>query len=123
MRRSVDQGAVLEAPASLPISTMSQWWVSRSRSAVVILASPKTAGHSPKARLVGDDDGGLLIEPADQVEKGRKQPTPLGELLYQSKELHACKWLIRQPRSSGIFEPSRLPRDRLGRGSAHIVPG
>jgi hypothetical protein len=26
--------------------------VSRSRSAVVILASPKTLGHSPKARLV-----------------------------------------------------------------------
>ena len=28
---------------------MSQWWVSRSSSAVVILASPKTEGHSPKA--------------------------------------------------------------------------
>jgi hypothetical protein len=31
---------------------MSQWWVSRSSSAVVILASPKTVGYSPKARLV-----------------------------------------------------------------------
>ena len=37
---------------SLPVSTMSQWWVSRSRSAVVILASPKTLGHSAKVKLV-----------------------------------------------------------------------
>ncbi len=42
----------LKRQLSLPVSTMSQWWVSRSRSAVVILASPKTVGHSPKARLV-----------------------------------------------------------------------
>src|SRR6202035_1520339 len=31
---------------------MSQWCVRRSSSAVVILASPKTLGRSPKARLV-----------------------------------------------------------------------
>jgi hypothetical protein len=31
---------------------MSQWWVRRSSSAVVILASPNTVGHSPKARFV-----------------------------------------------------------------------
>jgi hypothetical protein len=31
---------------------MSQWWVKRSSSALVILASIKTLGHSPKARLV-----------------------------------------------------------------------
>ena len=31
---------------------ISQWWVRRSRSAVVILGSPKTDGHSPKARFV-----------------------------------------------------------------------
>ena len=31
---------------------MSQWWVKRSSSAVVILASPNTLGHSPNARLV-----------------------------------------------------------------------
>ena len=35
---------------SFPVSTISQWWVSRSSSAVVILASPKTLGHSPKKR-------------------------------------------------------------------------
>ena len=43
---------VLKRQLSLPVSTISQWWVSRSSSAVVILASPKTLGHSPKARLV-----------------------------------------------------------------------
>ncbi len=36
---------------------------------MVILASPKTVGHSPKARLVVTIDGGLLVEPADQVEE------------------------------------------------------
>ena len=46
------QPRCLKRQLSLPVSTMSQWWVRRSRSAVVILASPKTVGHSPKARLV-----------------------------------------------------------------------
>ena len=36
---------------------------------MVILASPKTPGHLPKARLDRDDDGGALVEPADQVEE------------------------------------------------------
>jgi hypothetical protein len=42
----------LKRQLSLPVSTMSQWWVMRSSSAVVILGSPKTVGHSPKARFV-----------------------------------------------------------------------
>jgi len=42
----------LKRQLSLPVSTISQWCVSRSRSAVVIFASPKTVGHSPNARLV-----------------------------------------------------------------------
>ena len=46
------QARVLMRQLSLPVSTMSQWWVSRSSSAVVIFASPKTVGHSPNARLV-----------------------------------------------------------------------
>ena len=37
---------------SLPVSRMSQWCVTRSSRAVVILASPKTCGHSPKFRFV-----------------------------------------------------------------------
>ena len=48
----LDQARFLKRQLSLPVSTMSQWWVSRSSRAVVILASPKTLGHSPKARLV-----------------------------------------------------------------------
>jgi len=46
------QARFLKRQESLPVSKMSQWWVIRSRRAVVILASPKTLGHSPKARLV-----------------------------------------------------------------------
>lgn len=46
------QARFLKRQDSLPVSRMSQWWVSLSRRAVVILASPKTLGHSPKARLV-----------------------------------------------------------------------
>jgi len=42
----------LNRQLSLPVSRMSQWWVSRSSSAVVILASAKTLGHSAKAGLV-----------------------------------------------------------------------
>src|ERR1700736_1377150 len=46
------QARFLNRQLSLPVSTISQWWVSRSKRAVVILASPNTLGHSPKARLV-----------------------------------------------------------------------
>jgi hypothetical protein len=42
----------LKRQLSLPVSMMSQWWVSRSSMAVVILASPNTCGQSAKARLV-----------------------------------------------------------------------
>jgi len=42
----------LKRQLSLPVSRMSQWCVRRSSSAVVILASAKTRGHSAKARLV-----------------------------------------------------------------------
>ena len=37
---------------SLPVSRMWQWWVSRSSSAVVVLASPNTHDHSLNPRLV-----------------------------------------------------------------------
>ena len=46
------QARFLKRQLSFPVSTMSQWWVRRSSSAVVIFASPKTVGHSPNARLV-----------------------------------------------------------------------
>ena len=42
----------LKRKDSLPVSTMWQWCVSRSNSAVVILASPNTADHSEKLKLV-----------------------------------------------------------------------
>ena len=51
-RPAPGQERFLKRQLSLPVSMISQWWVRRSSSAVVILGSPKTEGHSPKARLV-----------------------------------------------------------------------
>jgi hypothetical protein len=45
------QARFLKRQRSLPVSTMSQWWVRRSSNAVVISASPNTLGHSPNARF------------------------------------------------------------------------
>jgi hypothetical protein len=46
------QARFLKRQLSLPVSMMSRWRVKRSSSALVILASTKMLGHSPKARLV-----------------------------------------------------------------------
>ncbi len=46
------QARCLKRQLSLPVSTMSQWWVRRSSRAAVILASPNTLGQSPNARFV-----------------------------------------------------------------------
>ena len=46
------QALFLKRQLALPVSMMSQWWVSRSSMAVVILASPNTCGQSAKARFV-----------------------------------------------------------------------
>ena len=54
---------------SLPVSTMWQWCVSRSSSAVVIFASPNTLDHSAKSRLLGDHHAGVLVQPAQQMEQ------------------------------------------------------
>ena len=54
---------------SLPVSTMSQWWVMRSSSAVVILKSPKQGGPLAKGQVRGDDDRSALVELADQMEE------------------------------------------------------
>src|SRR3954465_1370489 len=43
---------LLNRQLSLPVSMISQWWVRRSSSAVVIFGSLKTLGHSPNARFV-----------------------------------------------------------------------
>ena len=51
-RRGGGQDRCLSRQLSFPVSTMSQWCVRRSSSAVVIFASPNTCGHSAKARLV-----------------------------------------------------------------------
>ena len=44
----------LKRQLSLPVSMMSQWWVGRSRSAVVILLSPKHGGPIGEGQIGGD---------------------------------------------------------------------
>jgi hypothetical protein len=81
----------LKRQLSLPISTMSQWWVRRSSSAVVIFGSPNTLGHSAEGEIGGDQNRGALVEPADEVEEelaaglGERQ---LAELI-EDGEVHA----------------------------------
>ncbi len=69
--RSLDnaQPRFLKCQFSLPVSTMSQWWVRRSSSAVVI-ARPFAEGE-----IGGDQDRGALVEPADEVKKLAAGPT------------------------------------------------
>ena len=68
---------------------MSQWWVKRSSSAVVILGSLKALGHSPKAKLVVTSRGSL-VEPADEVEQelaARLSERQIAELV-EDHEVH-----------------------------------
>ena len=87
------QARFLKRQLSFPVSTMSQWWVRRSRSAVVIFASLKTVGHSPKARLVVTMIGGVLVEPADQVEEQLSAGLGKGQIaeFVEDDEVHACQ--------------------------------
>ncbi len=80
---------------------MSQWWVSRSSRAVVILASLNTRRPLGKQQVGRDQHRGLLVEAADQVEQqlaaalGKRQVAKLvqhhevepGELLGQAPGL------------------------------------
>jgi hypothetical protein len=59
----------LKRKLSFPVSRMWRRWVRRSMSAVVILASPNTAAHSPKLKIGRDDDAGALVELAQQMEE------------------------------------------------------
>lgn len=73
---------------------ISQWRVGRLSRAVVIFASPKTAGHSPKARFAVDDDRGAFVEAADEVEE--KLAAGLGErqiyqIVYDDEVEHGDK--------------------------------
>ena len=74
---------LLKRQLSLPVSMISQRGVRRSSSAVVILASLKTLGHSPKARFV--------VTPADEVKQ--ELPAGLGEgqiaEFVEDDEVHA----------------------------------
>jgi hypothetical protein len=71
----VGQARFLNRQLSLPVSTMSQWWVSRSSSAVVILA-PEDGGPFATGKVRGHDDRSALVELADEMEQ--QLPAGLG---------------------------------------------
>jgi hypothetical protein len=88
-----DQARLLKRQPSLPVRAMSQSWVSRSRRAVVILASPNTVGHSPKVRLVVTMAELVLVEPADQVEEQLTASLGEGQIaeLVEDDEVEAAE--------------------------------
>jgi hypothetical protein len=84
------------------------------------LASPKTLGHSPKIEVCGDDDGGSLVQPADEMEQ--KLAPGLGERqiaeFVKDNEVHAREVIGNAPLASGtglaqkpmILNAPTLPR-------------
>ena len=66
----------------VPVSMMSQWWVTRSSSAVVIFLSLKTWSHSLKARLVVTKEG-VWVQP-----RSRLLGQPRRSLFDQSPTIH-----------------------------------
>jgi hypothetical protein len=76
---------------SLPVSTMWQWCVSRSSSAVVILASPNTLDHSLEVQVGGDHHAGVLVELAQQVEQQGAAGLAEGQVaqFIQDDQVHA----------------------------------
>ena len=76
-RPASGQERFLKRQLSLPVSMISQWWVRRSSSAVVILGVAEDRGPLTEGEIGGDDGGGSLVEPAHEVEE--KLPAGLGE--------------------------------------------
>ena len=60
---------------------------------MVILASPKTLGHSPKGEVRGDDDRGALVEATDEVEQQLAAGLGEGQIaeFVEDKEVEAAK--------------------------------
>ena len=85
------RGAVLEPPLPLPVSTMSQWWVSWSRRAVVIWRR-RTRWAIAKSQVCRHDHGRLLV---DGLRGGTQLSAGLSERqvaeLVEHDEVHAAK--------------------------------
>src|SRR6202045_3284494 len=95
----------LKRQLSLPVSMISQWWGRRSRSAVVILASPNTLGQSPKARLVvmmtEVRSSSRLIRVEEQLERFKSGPSAQRFLppstIIQYSTTRASRAMLRKP--------------------------
>ena len=76
---------------------------------MVILGSPKTDGHSPKARLCGDDGGGSLVEPAHEVEEVLAAGLYEGQVaeFVEDNEVAAGELLCDTPLATGAELGSR----------------
>ena len=68
------RGAMPESVGSLTVSTMWQWWVSRSSDAVVILTSINTAEHSEKLRF-NVCTMKIMHTSSNEVDSPRPRPT------------------------------------------------
>ena len=97
---------------------MSQWWVRRSSSAVVILAITEDARPFTEGEVGGDDDRGALVEPADEVEQ--ELPTGLSEgqitEFVEDDEVHAGQ-LIGEPTLPSVAGLGLEPVDEID----HVV--
>ena len=58
----------LKRQFSMPASTISQWWVSRSRRALVFRAS-EDSGPFSEIWVACDEDGGASLEFADEMQQ------------------------------------------------------
>ena len=61
--------AAFERQLSLPVSTMSQWWVRAVEKRGGHLGVAEHAGPFAEGEIGGDDDGRSLVEPADEMEQ------------------------------------------------------
>jgi hypothetical protein len=78
---------------------------------VVILGSPKTAGHSPKARLVVTTTEVCSLEPADEVEEELAAGLGEGEVaeFVEHNEVHSAE-MVDETWSSRQISLSDRPR-------------
>jgi hypothetical protein len=97
--REVGYARFLKRQLSLPVSMMSQWCVSRSCMAVVILASPNTCGQSAKARYARRSRGRRFR----LVDARRDRPHPHGfgrERSHQSTRVWSIRGAARRNQRS-----------------------
>jgi hypothetical protein len=104
---------------------MSQWWVRRSSSAVVIFGVTEDARPFGEGEIGRQDDRGALVKPADQVEQhlaAADRKRQIAEFV-EDDEIDADEVVGKAPRLSGLGFGlgSRLNECRKG-FLGHVVP-